>query len=483
MAVGTKKNFIYNSAYSILNMGLPLVTAPYLARIIGAEGTGIYAYSFSIAQFVILIAKLGLTNYGTREIAKVRGNQDALNQLFSRLFGLQCCSTVLISICYAIYAFCFSSEHFIMALVFLIWVVGTFSDIDWFWFGLEDFRRVSIRNITVKLLSVAGIFLFVKTKSDTPLYALIMVSGYVCGYLTNWIGLRKRVRILPQYLLDFKEHLFPCSLLLIPTLALNVYRSLNRVMLGAMSTMVQTGIFDNGEKIVYCLSGLIASFGSVMMPKMSKLVAEGDSAKIEHYISLSLRLMAIMTSMMAFCLLAVADSLIDLLFGAEFSQSANILRLSGFALIAMGLGNVIRMQYIIPSKIDDIYVKSTLISSILNVLINVLLIPRLAALGAAIASLVAESFVPLYQYFRLRSRFDYSKAVLASVPYYLIGLASALPALLVQRVFGISVLTLILQLFVGSILFIPLTVLWAHVFDKTLFEFGLSIVRRKKNVR
>ena len=94
MAVGTKKNFIYNSAYSILNMGLPLVTAPYLARIIGAEGTGIYAYSFSIAQFVILIAKLGLTNYGTREIAKVRGNQDALNQLFSRLFGLQCCSTV-----------------------------------------------------------------------------------------------------------------------------------------------------------------------------------------------------------------------------------------------------------------------------------------------------------------------------------------------------------------------------------------------------
>ena len=85
------------------------------------------------------------------------------------------------------------------------------------------------------------------------------------------------------------------------------------------------------------------------------------------------------------------------------------------------------------AKIDDIYVKSTLISSILNVLINVLLIPRLAALGAAIASLVAESFVPLYQYFRLRSRFDYSKAVLASVPYYLIGLASALPALLVQR--------------------------------------------------
>ena len=126
MAVGTKKNFIYNSAYSILNMGLPLVTAPYLARIIGAEGTGIYAYSFSIAQFVILIAKLGLTNYGTREIAKVRGNRDALNQLFSRLFGLQCCSTVLISICYAIYAFCFSSEHFIMALVFLICVVGTF---------------------------------------------------------------------------------------------------------------------------------------------------------------------------------------------------------------------------------------------------------------------------------------------------------------------------------------------------------------------
>lgn len=482
MAVGAKKNFLYNSAYSILNMGLPLVTAPYLARIIGAEGTGLYAYSFSVAQFLILFAKLGLNNYGTREIAKVRNSRVAVDKLFSSLFGLQCCSTLLVSVAYAIYAFCFSGEHAIMASIFLIWVVGTFSDIDWFWFGLEDFRRVSIRNITVKLLSVAGIFLFVKTKSDTPLYALIMVSGYVCGYMTNWIGLRKRVRILPRYLLSFKEHIFPCSLLLIPTLALNVYRSLNRVMLGAMSTMVQTGLFDNGEKIVYCLSGLIASFGSVMMPKMSKLVAAGDSKGVESYVSLSLRIMAIMTSMMAFCLFAVADSLIDILFGAEFAQSADILRLSGFALIAMGIGNVIRMQFIIPNKIDDIYVKSTLISSILNVCINILLIPRLAALGAAIASLVAESFVPIYQYFRLRSQFNYSKAIAMMLPYFAIGLASSLPALFVQQIVGVGVIALFLQIFVGAVLFIPLTVLWARACDKQLFEFGLSVVRRKNNV-
>lgn len=483
MAQSAKKNFIYNSAYNILNMVLPLVTAPYLARIIGAEGTGIYAYSFAIAQFVILFAKLGLTNYGTRELAKVRTRRRQFNHLFSSLLGLQICATTIVSASYAVYALGFSGTHRTMALIFMIWVIGTFSDIDWFWFGLEDFRRVSLRNTVVKLISVAGIFVFVKTRSDTPLYALIMVLGYVGGYLTNWIGLRRRVSIEPYYLFRFKEHILPCSLLLIPTLALNVYRSLNRVMLGALSTMVQTGIFDNGEKIVYALSGLIASFGTVMMPKMSKLVADGDEEGIRHYVSISLRLMMVMTSLLAFGMFAVSDSVVNLLFGAEFRGSASVLSLSAFALIGMGWGNVIRMQYIIPNKLDDIYVKSTLFSSILNIGLNLVLIPRFAAVGAAFASLVAEFFVPIYQFHRLHNRFNYLNQLAGSLPYLAIGLISALGALIVEEVLGISTRTLFAQAAVGALIFISLTILWTKFKDREIYEFGMSIIRKGKGIK
>ena len=480
MSNSVKKNYIYNSLYTILNMLLPLITAPYLSRVIGTTGVGLYAYSFSIAQYCVLFAKLGLVNYGTRECAKIRTNKKKLSCIFINLFTMQCIATIIVTVIYLFYVELFSGTYKSIALIFTIWVVGSFLDIDWFWFGLEEFKKVTIRNVVVKLLTVICIFLFVKEKNDVPIYSFIMVMGYVIGYIAIWIGIKRKIYFSKIQLSEVRKHLVPCIVMLIPVLALNIYRSMNKVMLGSMVGMAETGIFDNGEKFIYWLSGLITSLGTVMLPKMSYLVEKNDVQQIHKYISLSIKFIVIMTSAMAFGLMAISNSLVYVMFGIAFQKSAIVLFLSAPTLIFMGWSNVIRTQYIIPHKKDDIYIKSTLFSAIINMLINIMLINRFLSVGAVIGTLIAEFFVPFYQYLRLRKEINYRKHLVAVIPYVLIGIGMVLILKFVEQLMGISIITLIVQTVLGGIIFVTCSVIYIYKCDKELLHFIMSTLKIRK---
>ena len=475
-----KKNYIYNSCYTVLNMLLPLVTAPYLARIIGKEGVGTYAFCFSIAQYFVLIAKLGLVNYGTREIAKCRRDKNALSSIFVNLFCLQCLATCIITIAYFFYAIFWAGDLQKYALIFFIWVAGSLLDIDWFWFGLEEFKKVTIRNVIVKIITVICIFVLVKTKSDVWLYALIIVIGNVIGYISIWIGLRKRVKIAKAKWSEMKNHIAPCLIMLIPVLALNIYRSMDKVMLGAISSMAETGLYDNGEKLVYCLSGLISSFGTIMLPKMSNLAQENQQEKIKYYISKSFKLIAILTSIMTFGLISISDNIILLLFGKEFQKSSLILTMTAPTLLFMGFGNVVRTQYIIPYKKDEIYVKSILFGSIINLVANILLIPHFASIGAVVGTLLAEAFVPFYQFMRLKNEFNFANDFVKALPYIAIGLVMCFSTKLIQYALGTSTFTLIFQIVVGGIIFIGLSFVYIRRFDLEIAGIFKQVLRNRK---
>ena len=172
-------------------------------------------------------------------------------------------------------------------------------------------------------------------------------------------------------------------------MALNIYRSMDKVMLGILSNIETTGIYENGEKLIYCLSCLIASFGTIMMPKLSKLVEQKKYDEIHEYIYKSMKLMIIMTSALSFGLMSVSNILIPILFGSDFNNSSYVLFLCAPTLIFMGWSNVIRMQYIIPMKKDKIYIRSIAYGSVVNLILNLLLIPKLSITGAIIGTLAA----------------------------------------------------------------------------------------------
>lgn len=474
------KNYIYNSLYSVLNMLLPLATAPYLARVLGKTGVGLYAYSFSVVQYFVLIAKLGLVNYGTREIAKVRDNNKELSQMFSTLFCMQCIATVILTIAYINYIHFFAGQHKTVAAIFLIWLMGSFLDIDWFWFALEQFKKTAIRNIFVRLITVFCILIFVKSIEDVPLYAFIMAASYVIGYATIWIGIGKSVHFSRPSLSRMKQYILPCVIMLIPVLALNVYRSMDKVMLGAMIDMAETGIYDNGEKLIYCLVGFITSLGTVMLPKMSYLIEKGDIEQSKKYTSISLRFIIFMTSGMTFGLIGVSKSIVLVLFGNEFLKSAQILSLCAPTLIFIGWSNVIRTQYVIPRKRDDIYIKSILFGAIVNLCINVLLIPGFQSTGAVIGTLCAEFFVPFYQYLRLHKEIDYKKNAAVSLPYVFIGCIMAAILKGLDRMMGTSFMTLIVQVISGGLIYIACSLIYLSKFDREMMGFLKNMLRLKR---
>ena len=213
------KNFLYNVIYQLFIYIFPLITVPYTSRILGASNIGIYSYTYSIISFFMLVAMLGINNYGNRAISRVRDDKDKTSYTFCSIYYLQLMLAIIVLIVYLIYVIFFCNEY---KLIFLLQTFNLFStlfDINWFYFGLEKFKLTITRNIIIKVISTILIFIFVKSKSDLWIYTLIMSISilisqlYLVGILHKYITLRK----IPVK--ECLKNLKGCAILFIPVLA------------------------------------------------------------------------------------------------------------------------------------------------------------------------------------------------------------------------------------------------------------------------
>ena len=283
-----KKNFIYNIMYQILVMILPLITAPYIARVLGTEGVGIYSYTYSVAYYFVLFAMLGLNNYGNRQVAKVRDDKDKLSKTFISIYCMQLITSAIMILCYIIYLMFFIKENLNIAIIQIIYLISTAFDINWFFFGLEKFKLTVTRNTIIKILTVICVFIFVKTRDDLYKYTLIMSIGTLISQLMIWPFVKKSVKFVKISIKDIFKHIKPCLILFIPVIAVSLYKIMDKVMIGNMSTMEQVGLYENSEKIVNILTALITALGTVMLPKISNLLANGEKEKSKQYIEKSM---------------------------------------------------------------------------------------------------------------------------------------------------------------------------------------------------
>lgn len=411
-----KKNYLYNLVYTLLNTALPLLTMPYLARVVGAEGVGIHAYYYSTAHIFYIIAKLGINNYGTRLISRNRDSAN-LSAVFSSVYYQQVITALIANLAYWSYYFLMARHdpNGIFALILGLLVFAGFFDIDWLFSGLEQFKSISRKNILVKTISVALIFLLVKTRDDLWKYTLLIAGSMFFGYLSMWLRLNQLVHFVPVPFKDVLAHLKPNLILVIPVFAVNVYRTMDKIMLGSMSTMIQTGLYENAEKIIYALCGFITAFGTVMMPRITHMIASGQKQEMDRYRALSMEFM--MTLMIAMCagLLAVGNRLAVILFGAQFQGSGPLLMALSLTLPIIGWANVIRSQYVIPQGLDRLYVITVVSGAVVNLIVNALLIPRMAAMGAVIGTICAEGIIPIMQFLLLRKEIAYGPLVKKSL--------------------------------------------------------------------
>lgn len=465
-----KKNLAYNVAYQILVIILPLITAPYVSRVLGADGLGTYSYIFSIVTYFGLFGMLGIANHGNRSVALVRDNRQKVSEAFSNTYIIQLCTTVIALLLYFLFIYCWFSGDKTIAYIESIIVLSYVLDITWFFFGLEQFAVTVTRNAIIKIATVVAIFIFVRSREDLWIYALIMSCGMLFSQIYLWLRIRKYADFCKPSWSQVKSNIKPVLMLFIPAIAYSIYKLLDKVMLGAMSSMSQVGLFDNAEKIINIPSSLITAFGTVMMPRITVLLGTGDEHRISYLNKISVRYFTLLVVGAAFGLAGICNVLAPVYFGSEFVGSAPIIAGLGFSLIFVTWANVIRTQYLIPNKLDKPYVISSVIGALANLAVNIILIPKFAGIGAMIGTIIAEFTVFFVQLILVRRSFpmpQYLQPVLFLFP---IGMIMFAVVYWIGVYMGNTIITLIIQILVGGFLYLSGSMVYLKVIHDEFFE-------------
>ncbi|MBN1036871.1 MULTISPECIES: flippase [Clostridium] len=478
-----KRNFIYNLSYQILIMILPFITTPYVSRVIGAEGVGIQSYTFSIANYFVLFATLGINNHGNRSIAMARQDKEKLNKTFISIYLVQVIMAILMMILYSIYIVFVVSEYKIIFTIQLIYIISALLDINWFFFGMEQFKLTVLRNTIIKLLSILSIFIFVKNNDDLYLYSLILALGSLISQLILWKYLKKDISFVKVGYKDIRDQIKPIIILFIPVIAVSIYKILDKIMLGSISTITQVGYFENSEKIINMPLGIISALGTVMLPKMSNLLSNGYEAEGKKYILISIKFVMFIAFGAMFGLIGISNVFIPIFLGSEFTPCIVVMSVLSVTILFIAWANVIRTQFLIPKKKDKIYIISTFLGAVINIILNLLLIGKFGAIGAAIGTIFAEGSVSIYQTIMVRKELEIKKYFMQSIFFLFPGIIICILVKYIGNLLGVNIITGLIQITIGGLIYCIISGIYLYFTKDELIMsiINSALVRKYKN--
>ena len=384
------RNYAYNLSYQLLVIILPIITTPYVTRVFSSNDLGTYGYFNSIVTYFILLATLGVANYGTKEISSHRND---IRKNFWGIYTLQFGATCLSILLYIILCFAFSFMQNPVAYILGLSLLSKGMDISWLFQGLEDFRKITVRNITVKLVGVVSIFLFVKSPGDLYLYVSLLTVFELLGQLSMWFPAREFIGKPHLDLCYAKQHLKPVILLFLPQIAISLYVTLDRTMLGALASTTDVGIYDQALKLVNILLTLVTSLGSVMLPRVSNLLSKGNNEAVNrmHQISFLIYNLVIFPTIAG--MLIINNDFVKFFLGNDFQEARYAIAIMIFRMFFIGWTNIMGIQILIPHNKNKEFLTSTTVPAIVSVGLNLLLLPKFGYIGAAIVSVLTEVFV------------------------------------------------------------------------------------------
>ena len=432
----------------MVNICVPLMTTPYISRILGADGVGVYSYNYSVAQLFSIFILLGLNNYGNREIASVRDDKDRLAKTFWSIYLLQLFLGFIVSTSYFFYCFKMTND-IIPALILGMYVISSCFDVNWLYFGIEKFKFISVRNVLIKLVNALAIFVFVKSANDTLNYCLIMGFGFIITQLSLWPYILKNIKPVKIKIHDIIRHMKPNCILFITVIAVNIYKYMDKVMLGTMGSYKEVGFYELSEKVISIPTSLITALGTVMLPRASYLTAKG-SKENNTLISKSIIFAMLFSSSISFGLMAISKDFIPIFYGGGYDKCIVLFIVLLPSSIFLAFANVIRTQYLLPHNMDRCYVVSAIIGALVNVVANTLLIPRYGSVGAGIGTTLAEFSVCFYQTYSVRKKIDIKELIKNAIPYVISGVVMFLIVFSMKLRVNIY-MTLCIKIFIGII--------------------------------
>ena len=388
----TFQNIIFNVTYQIFNIIIPLITAPYIARVMGASVVGVYSYSNTMASYFAVFMLLGVLNYGSRTIAISREDR---TKKFWEIYFFQFFMSVVGILIFMFMALC--DEEYKSALVAQVfYLISVLMDVSWYFTGTGQFKTTLIRGLLIKVLQTISIFCFVKSNNDIVLYILIISVGNLVGSLVLWPILIKQIGYAKISIRGIASHIKPNLILFLPLLASSIFVYMDKIMLTFITDEISfLGWYEYAEKIVRIPLTIISAIGAVMMPKIASISNGNQDSKIQEYMSTSMRYISILATAMCFGFVAIANDLVPIYLGRDFMPSIGLIQIMSIIIIFSSFANIIRTQYLIPLKKEKGYVFSIFAGAIINIILNMIFIPLYGAIGAALGTVGAEIAVCL----------------------------------------------------------------------------------------
>ena len=451
---GLKKNLFLSTFYQVLTMILPLITAPYASRVLGVDGTGIYSYTHSYVMYFMLFGALGTVSYGTREIARCRNSKEERSGTFWEIAILSFITSSVSILAWGVWILC-NETYKIYYIILTFYLLGTMFDISWFYAGMEEFKYTVSQNTAFKILGAVSIFAFVKKAEDLWIYILIMALTTFLANISMWIYLPKFVNKVPIRSIRLKKHFHETLIYFVPTIATSVYTILDKTLIGLITQNTsENGNYEQATKIVNMAKSVcFAGVNLVMSSRISYLFSEERYDEIKHNISVSMDYILFIGIAICFGLIGIAGRFVPLFFGSGYEKTIILLQLMSPLVIIVGISNCLGSQYYTPAGLRSQSAKYIIIGSIVNLVLNLFLIPKFQSIGAVIASTIAEIVISAMYLHFCDEYYSLSDILSQSWKKIIAGNFMMIVVLLLGRTIRYSFIAITVQIVTGVVLY------------------------------
>ncbi len=475
-----KRNYILNTLFQVLRLLTPLIVTPYISRVLGVDGVGIFSYTYSIQYYFTIFAVLGTATYGAREIARNRDNKHDISRIFWEI-ELQATSTMLISLTGWGVFIALNGQYKIYYTILSLYVISAAVDISWFFTGLERFPEIVGKNIAVRLAETASIFIFVKKPQDLYLYFIIMACGTFLGNASLWISLPKQIEKVKFSELRVFSHLKGTLIFFLPTIATSIYTVLDKTLIGAITKdTAQNGAYEQATKIVDIAKAVsFVSLNTVISPRSAYQYAQKNFDSVKKTLASSMSFMLFLSCGFAFGIAGVSQIFVPWFFGEGFDSVITLLRVLSPIIIIICISNALGYQYYDPSGRRLQSAKYLVVGACCNLVLNCALIPFLKNIGAIIGSLISEAVISALYLKNCENYLTVKKLVNISWKKLVSGLVMFAVLIILCPHLTTNALSVILAVLLGGAIYILMLLLLRDDVIFTATEKGLSFIKGK----
>lgn len=402
--ISLKLNFMMNAILAMSSFIFPLITFPYVSRILLPEGTGKVSFATSVISYFAMFAQLGIPTYGIRACAQVRDDREELTRTTHEILIINLVMTILAYIVLGVALVTVPRLQQDRTLFLIVSATLLFNTIgmEWLYKALEQYTYITVRSIAFKFVALIAMFLLIHEKSDYVIYGGISILASSASNVFNFANAHKYIGFRPVGEYNFKRHMKPIAVFFAMSCATTVYTNLDTVMLGFMKTDADVGYYNAAVKIKTILVSIVTSLGTVLLPRASYYVEHGMRKELYRITCKAINFVFLIATPLMVYFMLFAKEGIFFLSGDAYEGSILPMQIIMPTLLLIGLSNIMGIQILVPLGKEKVVLYSEIAGAVVDLIINWILIPTMASAGAAIGTLVAEAVVTLWQYIALK---------------------------------------------------------------------------------